>query len=237
MGKTSETLKAFTRQMAYFETKIRQETIISQKSLGHVNIETYWDRLPESCIETIRAQEESLWRGKIRVFYSYLSSALFIFVQKCSIHIWDSTTHYHPPHTSDALCSSVCRLGLCHAGASTITARDSTTYRNSPWFDAVSIDRSWEFEFKFKHGQRHDRGRPRENRFYQPGKLGERASGATASHWKRNAVNCGFVLCPEFRVGFQMSEQNKKVIDFDLFLGHDRDLTPPPRKNNTRAVC
>jgi len=27
---------------------------------------------------------------------------------------------------------------------------------------------------------------------------------------------------------FTVQEKNKKAIDFDPFLGHDRDLTPPP---------
>jgi len=77
MDQTSKTLKAFTRQMAYYETKIWQETIISQKSPGHVN--NVKNLAPESWIDTIRTQEESLWRRQN-------SSVLFISVE-CSIHI------------------------------------------------------------------------------------------------------------------------------------------------------
>ena len=53
-----------------------------------------------------------------------------------------------PAHATHACCTLLLyyRLGPCQAGGSTITARGNTTYRNSSWFDAVSID--CEFEFK-----------------------------------------------------------------------------------------
>jgi len=64
MDRTRDNSKEFTRQMAYHETKIRQEIIISQKSPGHVNNVTFWDSSSQSWIEPIWAQEESLWRGQ-----------------------------------------------------------------------------------------------------------------------------------------------------------------------------
>jgi len=62
--KTSETSEAFTRQMAYYETKIRQEIIISWKSPRYVNNVTFCYLSPESWIGLIWAQKESLWCGK-----------------------------------------------------------------------------------------------------------------------------------------------------------------------------
>jgi len=48
-----------------------------------------------------------------------------------------SPTYCRTPHTSAALCSSVYRLGLCHAGASRITARGSPTYCHTPHTSAA----------------------------------------------------------------------------------------------------
>jgi len=51
------------RKIAYHETKIRQERIVSFRP-GHVNHVTFWDLLPEFSIKPIRAREESLYRGQ-----------------------------------------------------------------------------------------------------------------------------------------------------------------------------